>query len=930
MTMTATRRLRAAILLGAAALALSWAGGHGGAPDGRDSGSPARPGVGLVRAQEAPARLYLPLVLRRSWLSIDIPAARGTQARRATGTAQALLTQTAVASRQVPSDTPVGADTATPTDYPTLTPSATSTASPTPTQTYTPSATPLLGSPTPWPSRTATDLAPVTPSATPSPTVTPTARAVAAVTAERLRPRAALAQGTAEARFETAGGTYRLRLKGPEGQNLITWRIDPQHPDVARGRLSIEETESDRFPVAGAGLVYRRSSGHLIEPRLFGLVGQVDAVEHALLPADEGVGLRIDVRETLEGRLHRKRYTVRLVGKALELRLQSQDGPVAPESGGYIGVNAGDVEGTRDAVNVRLPFMEAVPLTLLDHRWFASTLLDYPQSQAGGLIVRGPEVLGDSVANAVDAFYPADSKGALRPVDETLWVTLSPDPADSFPWSDAPPSPHRAALAGAVHVTLRDRAGPAGFADQAAYLEQLSAWGLEGLVVHLPAWAEPAALLPVQGPPAAARGGEAAWGRLVQATQGRLFPTLSYTGTTASCPETFNPRYRPQDRVIGADGLPKPLGSFSCPDGAEVARYVLAPSAVEAFARADAAALGRQGLRGAGLDLLAALNPGHPWPGLEDTPLDLAPGSEHPLSIAQGLAAVKRGLLALQALGPVAGPGAFGTWEPGYGSFYAGYLDLVEGSLATGSPDQPVAWGLMIPDYAHAQRNGRQQAYGMGPYARFLEDADGSLATGRPLSPAEVDAYQAAGLAFGHGAAWESWGSLADLAAGRDRLSAAQQIKAYAWGRALAGRLQAGPPPRVRYLDAAGGSLDLAGALAADWDLSAPRLLLTQEGGLNLWLNLSREDWRLDLGEQPFLLPPDGWLAYRPGELLAFSALVEGHRADYLDAPELRLRDGRGQDLQLLGEAARHLVLRFPDGRELRERPDGSIELLGP
>lgn len=896
------------------------------APVGRTE---ARAAAGLAAGQSSGGPIYLPLALRRSWLSIDIPAARGTQERRATGTARAGRTQTAEASRQVPSATASPADTATPTDYPTLTPSATATDTPTPTQTLTPSATPLLGSPTPWPSQTATDPA-APPSASPSPTASPTARAAAAVGTERLRPFAAQALGTPEARFETAGGTYRLRLKAPDGQNLITWRIDPQHPDLARGRLSIEETASDRFPVAGAGLIYRRTSGHLVEPRLFGLVGQVDAVEHALLPADQGVGLRIDVRETLEGRLHRKRYTVRLVGKALELRLQSLDGPVAPESGGYIGVNAGDVEGTRDAVNVRLPFMEAVPLTLLDHRWFASTLLDYPQSQAGGLVVRGPEVLGDSVANAVDAFYPADSSGGLRPVDETLWVTLSPDPADSFPVSDAPPSPHRQALAGTVHLTLRDRQGPAAFAEQAAYLEQLRSWGLEDLMVHLPAWADPQALLPVQGPPAAERGGAADWDRLVRAAEGRLAPTLSYTGTTASCPQLLNPRYKPQDRVIGADGLPKPLGSFSCPDGAEVARYVLAPSAVEAFARADAAALGRQGLRAAGLDLLAALNPGHAWPGLEDTPLDQAPQTSHPASIGQALAAVKRGLAALQALGPTAGPGAFGTWEPGYGSFYSGYLDLVEGSVATGSTDQPGSWGLMIPDYAHAVRNPRQLGYGMGPYQRFLEDTDGSLAGGRPLTEAEIDAYQAASLAFGQASAWESWGSTAELAAGRDRLNAAAQLKAYAWGRALTGRLLTGPPPAVRYLDAAGQSLDLAGALAADWDLSAPRLQLFQPGGPTLWINLSREPWTVSLGETPFLLPSDGWLAFQPGRLLAFSALVDGRRADYLDAPELRLRDGRGADLVLLGEPVRRLVLRFPDGRELREREDGGIEVVGP
>ena len=889
--------------------------------------------VAAVAAADASDRLYLPL-LPKGWLSIELPAARATQARRATGTARAALTQTAAAPTVTPtaaaSDTPVAAATDTPEPTASPTPSDT----PSPTATLTPSATPLLGSPTPWPSATPSGEASAPPSASPSPTASltasPTPRSAAAVGTERLMPRAVLAQGTPEARYETAGRTYRLRLKDSAGVSGITWRIDPNHPDVARGRLSIEETDSDRFPVAGAGLTYRKTSGQLVEPRLFGLVGQVDAVEHALLPADEGVGLRFDVRETLEGRPHRKRYTVKLVGRALELRLQSLDGAVAPGAGGYAGVNAGDIEGTREAVNIRLPGMEAVPLTMLDHRWFAATLLDYPRSQAGALFVRGPEVLGDSVANGVDAFYPPDSSGGLRAVDETLWVTLSPDPADSFPMTSAPPSPHRAAQSGRVHVTLREGAVPVGFAAQAAYLERLREWGLTDLQVHLPAWADGAALLPLQGPPDPARGDAAAWARLIRAADGRLAPTLSYTGTTASCPGKPNPRYRPADRVIGGDGLPKPLGSHRCADGADVARYVLAPSAVEAFAKEDAAAFKRQGLRSAGLDLMAAFNPGHPWPGLEDTPLDLAPQTQHPVTIGQGVAAVKRSLLELQTLGPIFGPGAWGTWEQGFGSFYAGYLDAVPGSLATGSPDQPGIQGLMIPDYGHAQLNERQLAYGMGDYARFLEDPDGRLAEGRPLTVAEVDAYQAAGLAFGHAGAWESWGSAAALDAGQDLLSAADQIKAYWWGRALSGRLAAGPPPTVRYAAADGLELDLPGALAADWNLTAPRLHLTQSSGLQLWVNLSREDWPVRLGESPFILPPQGWLAFRAGELLAFSATVDGVRADYLDAPEVRLRDGRGQDVILLGEAVRDLVLRYPDGRELREGADGRVTVTGP
>ena len=80
-------------------------------------------------------------------------------------------------------------------------------------------------------------------------------------------------------------------------------------------------------------------------------------------------------------------------------------------------LTAGEIVGTRDGLSVRLPAMEAVPITLLDHRWFASSLLEYPRSGASVLVPRGPESLSDGFVNEVAAVYAPDTAGNVAATD---------------------------------------------------------------------------------------------------------------------------------------------------------------------------------------------------------------------------------------------------------------------------------------------------------------------------------------------------------------------------------------------------------------------------------------------------------------------------------------------------------------------------------
>lgn len=891
---------------------------------------PPRPSSGALSAPDQPtaatpgAVTYLPLALRGRRLdhAIQTAAAAGSATARAATATGRVATRTATAT-----GTPESSGTRTSTGTPTAT--GTSTARPSPSPTDTASATPTATGPTPTPSAT------VTPSITPTPRKDPVG--------ERLLPAAARRTGENRVSFDAGSQTYRLSHRGGI---TVTFELDLRHPDNSRGRLTVRETTSGRFPIAGAGLYYRQPDGNLIEPRLFSLVGTVDGVEHALLPAGDGV--RLTVRETLENQAHTKRYTLRLVGAAIEVHAESLDaGGVAPGAGGYAGFTAGDIEGSQDGVSIRLPYMDAVPVTMLDHHWFAGTLVDYPLSHAGALVARGPEIQPGAITNEVAPIYGPDAAGRIRPVDETVWATLSPDIADLFAWPEQPPSPHRSALAGTLHVTLAGRAPDVTFADEVAYVEQLRGWRMTDLQFHKPAWESAEVQRPAQGPPDPVAGGESGFAVLVSAAGGRLAPSLAYTLTTTGCQGNPNPLYRPADRVGGADGLPKGIGAGACPEpgGGEAEAFLLAPDAARRLAEDPAGDLRRWGVRSVELDVLTAWNPAYAWPGAATNGLDEAAAPAHPATIGEAIGALKRLFAQLQMrVGPVFGPGAFGTWETGYDSFFAGYVDGVARSLSSGSDEQPAgASYLVVPDYELTVIRPRMIGYGMGDYARFFpdlaaEDADPA----RPLTEAELDEWQATVLAYGHAGAWTTQGATADGAgaARRDFLSPAEQAKTYFTMRALQSRYLDAGPVSVGYIGPDGVERDLSAALARDFDLAGPRLHLIfgGEGGgavgggtgdgtsdkVELWLNHSPDVWTVTTGGT-YLLPQNGWLARGDGGLLAYSALVEGRRADFLQAPEVTVLDGRGRLTNFGGLTARDLVVRFPDGWRLEEQADGGL-----
>lgn len=841
-------------------------------------------------------RLYLPSALQ--YLS-DPKVRASATARAATEAARPSTTPTP-SPRPSPSASPTGVPSASPTADGSSTPGATpGSATPSP-------------SPSPSPDRTRA----------PSPTPTPSPGPAFEVRDPEasLRPLAAEREADQLVYWDEQRQGYLFDARHEAGNR--TYELEWNHPDQQRGRLAIRDLETGVYPVAGAGLNYRRLDGVELEPRQLDPAWPVTARSHELV---DGV-LRIDVVEELEGREHRKRYEIELIGHALRIRARSLDGR-GPERGRYSGFSAGAIEPVREALPIRVPYAESVPLSLVDGQSFMSTLLDAPHSGAGQWWPRGPRREGSAFVHETSALLVADADGTVSDVDEALWVVVSDRVEDAFPRLEGPPAPWRDALVGQIHAYLDGRAPAVDAQDKAAYLAQLEQWGLRDLVVHDAGWSDPRDPPPGHAPDPAS-GGEGGL-RALAAAAGRLTVALAYTSTVAGCGGADpNPSYDPDARVLGEDGQWRRLETdFACPGQASAERWLLSPSAASTPAADDAARLAAQRVGGAVLDHEALWSPAWTWPGADGSVLDRAADADRADSVGAAIRAYQSLFAGLQAsLGPVIAEGSAPPWEARFDRFHGGYLDAVTGAPSRGPIGDQIAGddAPVVPDYVLRVGRLGSVPFGLGAY----EDFFGRPLVGR-LGEAELDALRVTQLAYGHAGAFRASGAPGFDAEGP--ISQAEAVKEYYQLLPVQTRVLSAPIDAIFYVAPNGEEHDLSSALRAGLDLVNPRLRIRYgaPGRLALSLNLSPTLWSVDTLEGSRLLPPDGWLI-EGDDLRGYSALEEGRRVDLLETPDYTLMDGRGQETAFGRLRARDLALEFRDGRRLEEAVDGSLSWVRP
>jgi hypothetical protein len=195
--------------------------------------------------------------------------------------------------------------------------------------------------------------------------------------------------------------------------------------------------------------------------------------------------------------------------------------------------------------------------------------------------------------------------------------------------------------------------------------------------------------------------------------------------------------------------------------------------------------------------------------------------------------------------------------------------------------------------------------FGMGNIGMFYGHRE-TLGDTPEEQETRLDRFLAATLAFGHTGFLVMEGGISN---GVRSYFSVQQIHAnYAQETAV----------DIRYADEQGRLHPTSAAVAND-AFKRSQVFTQYSNGLKVAVNgHPTETWKLQTAE----LPPNGWLAKdAEGKLTGFSAIVDGHRADYVDSPAYVYANGRGRFTRFAKAAC--------DGQLVaNKRADGSVELI--
>ncbi len=229
--------------------------------------------------------------------------------------------------------------------------------------------------------------------------------------------------------------------------------------------------------------------------------------------------------------------------------------------------------------------------------------------------------------------------------------------------------------------------------------------------------------------------------------------------------------------------------------------------------------------------------------------------------------------------------------------FYAGIVDGDYGQMV------PYGQGYRIEpivDFDLLRMHPLMTDFGMGmPSMYFGERGDWNKDRSR-LSP-HFDKFHTSTIAFGHiGFLADDWGLDGTL-------------KSYFLLQALQQRYTMVPVKRIGYFD---GSriIDSSTALISD-AYKRRQINVLYENGLEVWANLSPDqEWTVPVDGRNYRLPAYGFVARKPDDILAYSAIVGDARHELVQCRDYLYLDSRGQIIRTPVLSARGAVSVKPDG----------------
>ncbi|MHB1455942.1 MAG: hypothetical protein ACYC0V_03400 [Armatimonadota bacterium] len=216
------------------------------------------------------------------------------------------------------------------------------------------------------------------------------------------------------------------------------------------------------------------------------------------------------------------------------------------------------------------------------------------------------------------------------------------------------------------------------------------------------------------------------------------------------------------------------------------------------------------------------------------------------------------------------------------GTYHWLYAGLADGNYGHTYDGRQLANEPLLPAFDLYQIHTKECDIGVSWTTNFC-DAMPNLQAPENIDRA-IDRFILHTLAYGH------IGWLVESTYGMNRT-----CRSYYMLQQVQARYGLKPPVRIAYWN--GKKLvNTSKAIVMDIPRTRRQLFVEYPGGLKLWLNDHQsEDWRIVAGGQTIVLPPAGWAVWQGKELMSYSAIRNGNKADYLKSNAYVYQDGRGQ-----------------------------------
>ena len=657
--------------------------------------------------------------------------------------------------------------------------------------------------------------------------------------------------------LEADGCQYRLAIGAADERSGLLF---------IEGRAGSPIAEQPWQPLLrGAGMLLREPEGGILPAEATHQRCELVELEHTV----RGRAVTLRYVELLEKRALSRSVEVRLNGRSLEIVVEAPGGKPLE---GYCGFSLGKI-GPDEARAVRVPGLPD-PLLVLQPDGF---LCAYPERFSGSASSYPPGA----------AFYRTDTDGVARPIRETFYLTLSPDPLDPLPALRRPAAPHRGELE--TRVAL-DFFSEASYDEDEHLFGLLRHYGLTDLLLIYRNWQQYGYERrdPLLYPANPDRGSNEAFRRMLA--------TARENGWTVALREEYStlakdsPYWNEQVLARWWDGQPRVGRGGS---------HAVAADRMLDFARLEATKIQRNyPVAGAFVDGHTSWNPEGCYRQVDSRPGSGAGSESEAIRHLDELL----GFLREVHGGPVVG--ASGTGAVRFDTFAAGMAEGVIRGADGGQHAQVIA------DYELREVRPKLVGIGAGTYRQFC-----GLASGEPvdISKVDSDAYRAMEIALGHTGYVGNYrvkpGPRGQVFPGG---AATAAVREYYLLRGLQELAHSSQVRSVRYAE--GDLLELREALLRGIDLAHSWVRIEYVAGLTVWVNLHHEQsWHLEGEEGTWELPPHGFLALAPRQrFVAYSAVIDGQRTDYCRCAAYTFLDARSSQPRLAEEI----------------RTDGSVALL--